>query len=468
MPFSIRQAGDKWEVINSDTEEVKGSHDSEEEAKGQLAALYANVEDVQKGIKMQPLFIPIQKIDERRHEIFGWGAVEERDNSDEVMDYASSKPLFMDWSNKAQKRSGGKSMGNVRAMHQPIAAGKLIDMRADDSAKGFFIGAKIIDDNEWKKVESGVYTGFSVGGSYERRWSDFTQPGVTRYTAKPTEISIVDAPCIPSATFQVIKADGLIEERQFKPGTGNLLKLDEEGDMEKLDITGDSMENIKRAFTQALATRFPMPNPSGQAVAMPSGGSEFWIEDIKQNHVIASKGDKKYQIFFTMDAKQEPIFEEPVEVIEERNYIPVSAKTDTEEGGLVNKLDAIKSLATDLLKAIDTLQKADIPAAPEEIASIPLPSGVGPDYEVDHMPEPNATMALEMDGQPAQEVLAAHTVVTKDLSAAFDAWLPKVGLMFKAMIVEAIGTVQKSDSSNPAGQKIAVTNRNIKVTRKEN
>jgi hypothetical protein len=391
MPFSIRQAGDKWEVINSDTEEVKGSHDSEEEAKGQLSALYANVEDVQKGIKMQPLFIPIQKVNLERREVYGWGAVEERDNSDEVMDYASSKPLFMDWSNKAQKRSGGKSMGNVRAMHQPIAAGKLIDMRADDGAKGFFIGAKIIDDNEWKKVESGVYTGFSVGGSYERRWSDFSQPGVTRYTAKPTEISIVDAPCIPSATFQVIKADGLIEERQFKPGTGNLLKLDEDGDMEKIDIP-------------------------------------------------------------TIESNDIPVAEIPV----------------AEEGGLVNKLDAIKSLATDLLKAIDTLQKADIPAAPEEIASIPLPSGVGPDYEVEHMPEPSATMALEMDGQPAQEVLAAHTVVTKDLSAAFDAWLPKVGLMFKAMIAEAVGTVTKSDSSNPAGQKIAVTNRNIKVTRKEN
>jgi hypothetical protein len=240
-------------------------------------------------------------------------------------------------------------------------------------------------------VEAGVYTGFSVGGSYERRWSDFTQPGVTRYTAKPTEISIVDAPCIPSATFQVIKADGLIEERQFKPGTGNLLKLDEEGDMEKIDTP-------------------------------------------------------------TIESNDIPVAEIPV----------------AEEGGLVNKLDAIKSLATDLLKAIDTLQKADIPAAPEEIASIPLPSGVGPDYEVEHMPEPNATMALEMDGQPAQEVLAAHTVVTKDLSAAFDAWLPKVGLMFKAEIAEAIKAITKSDSSNPAGQKIAVTNRNIKVTRKEN
>jgi hypothetical protein len=378
-------------------------------------------------------------------------------------------------------------------MHQPIAAGKLIDMRADDGAKGFFIGAKIIDDNEWKKVESGVYTGFSVGGSYERRWSDFTQPGVTRYTAKPTEISIVDAPCIPSATFQVIKADGLIEERQFKPGTGNLLKLDEDDGLEKWDEAshpraddgkfgsggggggGKEPEAEDKPYESDKETYGSKWKKEEQGASLASGNKKADIYHTANGFQVVlwedSKPSGKSETYKTKEEAQaagEKHVNTPKLTAEQKWGKPL--KANKSEGGLTldEKFSLLKSLATDIIDEIDTLQKADIPAAPEEIASIPLPSGVGPDYEVEHMPEPNATMALEMDGQPAQEVLAAHTVVTKDLSAAFDAWLPKVGLMFKAMIAEAIGTVQKSDSSNPAGQKIAVTNRNIKVTRKEN
>ena len=172
------------------------------------------------------MFIPITKVNEQRREVWGWAAIEEPDNSDEILDYESSKPHFLDWSNRAQKRSGGKSLGNVRSMHQNVAAGKLIELRPDDVSKGFYVGAKIIDDGEWKKVEQGVYTGFSVGGSYLKRWQDFRNPGKMRYTAKPTELSIVDSPCIPSATFEMLKADGMKKTMSFAPSDGkNLIKV---------------------------------------------------------------------------------------------------------------------------------------------------------------------------------------------------------------------------------------------------
>ena len=43
MPWAIRKSGDKFQVVNKDTGDVKGTHDSEEEARDQLRALYANV-----------------------------------------------------------------------------------------------------------------------------------------------------------------------------------------------------------------------------------------------------------------------------------------------------------------------------------------------------------------------------------------------------------------------------------------
>jgi hypothetical protein len=245
MPFSIsHEDGGKWKVVNSETNDIKGEHDSEEDAKKQLAALYANVEDVK---KMQQ-FIPITKVDKERREVWGWAALEQPDNANEILDYASSKPLFDAWSNAAQKRSGGKSMGNLRSMHHPNAAGKIIDFRADDVSKGFYVGAKIVDDNEWHKVEEGVYTGFSVGGSYLRRWPDGKQAGLIRYTAKPAELSLVDAPCIPGATFQMIKSDGTIDLVPFREDGSNSAGL---------VVTWDE-EELEKAITSPVQSPEPM------------------------------------------------------------------------------------------------------------------------------------------------------------------------------------------------------------------
>ncbi len=240
MPFSKQKDGDKWKVVNSDTGDVKGEHDTEAEADQQLSALYANVEDVNKAepIGESTMFLPITKIDEEKQEVYGWGALEQLDKANEILDYASSRAQFLEWSNNAQKRSNGLSLGNVREMHQTKAAGKLLSLKADDVNKGFQVVAKIVSPEAWRMVKEGVYTGFSVGGSYLKRWPDPEKPGVIRYTAKPTELSLVDAPCIPGATFQMIKADS-IEYPLFKGGDGKrLIKVDwDEEDLEKAEAT---------------------------------------------------------------------------------------------------------------------------------------------------------------------------------------------------------------------------------------
>lgn len=49
MPFSKRKKGNKFQVINTETGDVKGTHDSEASADKQLAALHANGADKDKG-----------------------------------------------------------------------------------------------------------------------------------------------------------------------------------------------------------------------------------------------------------------------------------------------------------------------------------------------------------------------------------------------------------------------------------
>lgn len=169
------------------------------------------------------VFVPLLKVDEEQRLVYGVMAEEVLDNSNEIFDYDSSKPLFEKWSDHAFNTSNGKSKGNVRTMHGSVAAGKLTDIGFDDAAKRIECCAKVVDDNEWQKVLEGVYTGFSIGGRYAKRWVEKTDDGekATRYTADPVEVSLVDKPCIPTATFQMIKKDGVVENRLFKTVLGD-------------------------------------------------------------------------------------------------------------------------------------------------------------------------------------------------------------------------------------------------------
>lgn len=166
------------------------------------------------------LFIPIEKIDLERREVWGVAAEERTDKTGrEKFDYAASKPFFEAWSAdflaRTEATGAEKSLGNVREMHQPIVAGKLAALDFLDDAKKIRVCAKVGNDDTWGKVTRGELTGFSIGGHYEDVWDDPDEKGVKRYAARPVEISLVDNPCMYGATFEVIRADGATELRKF-------------------------------------------------------------------------------------------------------------------------------------------------------------------------------------------------------------------------------------------------------------
>lgn len=161
-------------------------------------------------------FLPLVKADQASRTIWARAAVEEPDKSREIMDYASAVPQFQAWSDGFKTATLGKSLGNIRAMHNPRhLAGKVTEIVFDDAAKAVDICLKVIDPVDWAKVEEGGYTGLSIGGGYLKKWQDGE---LTRYTPRIAEISLVDSPCIPSALLklEMQKRDGSVEEILLK------------------------------------------------------------------------------------------------------------------------------------------------------------------------------------------------------------------------------------------------------------
>lgn len=181
------------------------------------------------------MFIPITKVDLKKREVWGRATQEIKDGHGEIMDFASSAPMFKKWSEDAMQRSGGKSKGNIREMHQAIAAGKVIDIQFNDSEKAIDIGTYVSDDGSWQKVLDGVLTGFSIGGDYAKRWNDPSNYSLTRYTAAPAEISLVDVPAVSTALFAMVKLDGSTEMRKLGDPISVMVEVDKaEGLIEPL------------------------------------------------------------------------------------------------------------------------------------------------------------------------------------------------------------------------------------------
>jgi hypothetical protein len=198
------------------------------------------------------MFLPITKIDAVNRLVYAIATEELPDRSGEIFDYGKSKPYYQAWSDAIAKSTGGKSLGNVRAMHTKIAAGKLTELNFNDGLKRIEICAKIVDDAEWNKCVEGVYTGVSQGGSYVDRYPDPANPKLTRYVANPHEISLVDFPCLPTATFQMIKSVGAVSEvevRKFKNAAPN--------EDEFTDLYNQALEKYNKSQAEQEAAEGP-------------------------------------------------------------------------------------------------------------------------------------------------------------------------------------------------------------------
>lgn len=519
MPWDKRKKGDEWEVYNTETGDVKGTHPSEEKASNQLAALYIHA-DPEKETKMDKLektiFIPIAKIDEQRHEVWGFATTEAVDNADEVMDYASSKPHFVDWSKRAEKRTGGKSKGNIRAMHQPIAAGILLEMRPDDAAKGFYIGAKVTDENEWGKVITGTYSGFSIGGSYMKRWSDPTNPGKIRYTAKPAEISLVDSPCNPEATFDVVKADGSVAKTNFKSGEGNKIlvirKVGGVTDLSDFEIKGkatpETLDNFKK-FLSYVQWCSDVGHSTIVGMSIDGDGSDVFKVDgelpkVDEENIVHHKDFEMIKVaggYEDLRQKLQAALQESfpykggdgdtspamgsrfwiddwngetVWVCEGQKYYEIHYTLG--EDGSYNFGQPMEVTRTISFTPVSQpeVAKADALGAPEPTSDITLDSEVGPDYSAEKMPQPNTAMELKEGQTPSQESLAGHTVFAENVEAVMNAWLPKIGKAVEDRVNKVLDergfTKEVVNTATAPTQKIPVIRKSsnlIKVVRKE-
>lgn len=174
---------------------------------------------------MTKLYAEIAKMeaqDDGTVKVWGYASSEAVDSDGEVIAAAAMKAAIPDY----------MKFGAVREMHGSNAAGTAIEINVEDDGRTFF-GAHIVDPVAVAKVKTGVYKGFSIGGSVTAR-DELNKSQITGL--KLTEISLVDRPANPDAVFTCYKAD--------KP------KADEEADKDEDDKTADKADETPADDTE--------------------------------------------------------------------------------------------------------------------------------------------------------------------------------------------------------------------------
>lgn len=156
------------------------------------------------------LTMPISKVDAEKRIVSGFATLDNVDRQGDIVTAEASQKAFE------------RFRGNVRLMHQPIPAGKVVNFRTDTffdketnkQYRGVYVDTYISKGAQdvWEMVLDGTLTGFSIGGAikdFEKAYdaqSDSTVRVVKDYDL--VELSLVDSPANQLANiFSVEKAD---------------------------------------------------------------------------------------------------------------------------------------------------------------------------------------------------------------------------------------------------------------------
>jgi hypothetical protein len=141
----------------------------------------------------------VEKVDKEKRTVRGRATAEVLDAHGEVMDYETAKAAMQSWK------------GNLREMHQPIAAGRAVDIEFVDATKEIFVTSYVSKGapQTWEKVLDGTLSEYSVGGRAVAKTEKVNGETVRKlYLTKMTELSLVDAGACPGSSFEIVKMDG--------------------------------------------------------------------------------------------------------------------------------------------------------------------------------------------------------------------------------------------------------------------
>jgi len=266
-----------------------------------------------------------------------------------------------------------KSGGNIREMHGPSAAGIAKEYEAKND--GHYIGVHVVDPLAAKKVETGVYQGFSIGIKSPRVVRDIKAANGRIVDGQIIEVSLVDRPANPSAKLILAKAvegeSSLVQVEELHEYKAPLPSV-----VAKMSAKGSKMETIKQ-ITELAKSLTPDSAKYDKDLFDKARKALADLIVVEANEMAAEGSDERMSIAHLMEAVNHLLAwyegeEAEGEVMEETIELAADPETkadmpDCADGdcGKCDKCMAAKNIEQDEETATDEASKsADTEEAP--------------------------------------------------------------------------------------------------------
>lgn len=171
-------------------------------------------------------------------------------------------------------------IGNIREQHGANAAGVATEL--EQAGDSWLVTSRIVDPVAAKKVEAGVYKGYSIGIKSAQVLKSADAPGGLITGGRIVEVSLTDRPCNPTCTLELaksavpgmkVKGSELDRERMLVK-TENVVELEdteveitqddvdklESSDVEKRDVSTDERKKLADKGQALPDGSFPIAN----------------------------------------------------------------------------------------------------------------------------------------------------------------------------------------------------------------
>lgn len=328
------------------------------------------------GEKQLHLGMAFSKVDQVNRLVSGFATMDNTDLRDEIVVSAASTRAFE------------RFRGNVREMHQPIAAGRMVDFRQetyyDPKTEKFYDGVYVTAyislgaQDTWEKVLDGTLSGFSIGGEILDATSQFVPDAnkVIRFINdyELVELSLVDSPANQLCNvFSITKsldgdtivkgmiADAKVEnvfycrdEEIVKTSTGESLvclscdkPMETAGWFEYDD--SNKVEKLKDVVQKYLSKNNTQVSPANN-----EGGVDVVVKETvgEQTEPVEEEGKAEVEVTSSVEAVVSEVIE-PVAPVDEA--ADVSEVADVNDD-LAKMFDGLKaSIADTLQKSTDSI-----------------------------------------------------------------------------------------------------------------
>jgi hypothetical protein len=170
-------------------------------------------------------------------------------------------------------------IGNIREQHTSSAAGVATEL--EQTGDSWMVTAKVVDPIAAKKVESGVYKGYSIGIKNAQVLKSADAPGGLITGGRIVEVSLTDRPCNPTCTLELAKS--AMPGMKVKGSD-----LDRDRMLVKTETVVETPENIDVEVEITQADVDKMESPAGGT----ANGEDVEKRDVSTNErkELADKG----------------------------------------------------------------------------------------------------------------------------------------------------------------------------------